>query len=164
MTCPLPVKSDKRLRVLHTNGIHEVAFFFCGCTWALPHHIQMLRRGLYPASQTDVRTCITFPLLRFLHLISLTGKVPTLDVYRALEKLTMNGHIQPPTPRYKPLMRVLTQWRHLKLLKRGGRGHDNTGVEGTANAELAIQCPSCPHPGVNLPDDWMDAPVELRFA
>lgn len=163
MRCPLPVKSDERLRVLHTNGIHEVAFFFCGCTREVPHHIQLLRRGLYPASQTDVRTCVTFPLLRFLHLISLTGKIPTHDMYRALEKLSINGNVRPPKPRYRPLMRVLTQWRHLKLLKRGGRGHDNAGVDGTKDGELVVQCPSCPHPGINLPEDWMRAPPELQF-
>lgn len=49
------------------------------------------------------------------------------------------------------------QWRHLKMLKRGGRGHDPSGIAGTQDGELAIACPSCPIPGVNLPSDWEDA-------
>lgn len=27
-----------------------------------------------------------------------------------------------------------------------------------ANGELAIECPTCPQPGVNLPDDWKNDP------
>lgn len=45
-------------------------------------------------------------------------------------------------------------WRHLRLLKRGGRAHDPTGVQGTASGELAVLCPACPHPNINLPSGW----------
>lgn len=49
------------------------------------------------------------------------------------------------------------------MLKRGGRGHDPAGAAGTKNGELALMCPSCPHPGINLPAGWADAPPILRF-
>lgn len=51
-------------------------------------------------------------------------------------------------------MRMCLQWRHLKLLKRSGRGNDITGVNGTKEGDLVVPCPSCPHPGINLPDGW----------
>lgn len=57
-------------------------------------------------------------------------------------------------------MRMLIQWRHLMLLKRGGRGHDDSGVKGTQPGELALMCPSCPHAGINLPADWQNAGPE----
>lgn len=53
-------------------------------------------------------------------------------------------------------------WRHLKMLKRGGRGQDPHGAEGTQEGELAIECPACPHPGRNLPEGWENAPPEIR--
>lgn len=84
------------------------------------------------------------------------------DVYRALERLTANSAVQPQKNRYRPLMRMMTQWRHLKMLKRGGRGHSATGAAGTADGELAVLCPSCPRPGVNLPDNWMEVPRERQ--
>lgn len=59
-------------------------------------------------------------------------------------------------------MRMLLQWRHLRLLKRGGRGHDDSGVNGTKPGELALPCPSCPHPGINLPEDWSTAGPEWQ--
>lgn len=163
LRCPTPIASDSRLRIIHTNGVHKVAIKYCGCTRAIPHHVQLLRRGLYLASQELVQTCVSFSLLRLLHLFTLTSKISTYDMYRALERLTANSAVKPPKSRYHPLKRVLIQWRHLKLLKRGGRGHDPSGVLGTKDGDLAILCPSCPRPGINIPDDWRDASQELLY-
>lgn len=48
------------------------------------------------------------------------------------------------------------------MLKRAGRGHNPTGVEGTWEGECAVLCPACPQPGKNLPDDWQDVPDDRR--
>ena len=48
------------------------------------------------------------------------------------------------------------QYRHLKMLKRAGRGHDASGTLGTRPGDLAVVCPACPHPGVNLPQNWTE--------
>ena len=55
---------------------------------------------------------------------------------------------------------MIRKWRHLKLLKRGGRAHSMRGVEGTAQGELAILCPACPAPTYNLPIHWRRIPKE----
>jgi hypothetical protein len=52
-------------------------------------------------------------------------------------------------------------WRNLMALKRAGRGQDPLGVEGTTQGELALECPACPHPGRNLPDNWQEAGTML---
>lgn len=44
------------------------------------------------------------------------------------------------------------EWRHLHQLKRSARGHDSEGVEQTKAGELAVLCPACPQPGMNLPE------------
>ncbi|KAJ7740989.1 hypothetical protein B0H14DRAFT_3515409 [Mycena olivaceomarginata] len=58
------------------------------------------------------------------------------------------------------------------------RETDNTGLEpsrgvpeddaadhinATKPGEVALLCPACPHPGINLPPDWDKVPVHLRF-
>ncbi|KJA15359.1 hypothetical protein HYPSUDRAFT_100169, partial [Hypholoma sublateritium FD-334 SS-4] len=65
--------------------------------------------------------------LKLLHLLALIGKVSAYDMYRSIERLTNNTGVQMPRSRYKPTMRCLNQWRNLKALKRGGRGHDEAG-------------------------------------
>lgn len=96
-------------------------------------------------------------------MLALTTKSNTYDFYRALEKLTAHDGVKILKSRYKALMRMVIQWRHLKLLKRGGRGNEPTGAIGTKHGELAIMCPSCPRPGVNLPLGWEQAPPGMRY-
>lgn len=47
------------------------------------------------------------------------------------------------------------------MLKRNGWGHDPGGAEATAQGELTLECPACPHPSVNLPDTWEEYPRRL---
>lgn len=149
--------------VLHVNGIHDVNIRYCGCTGALPQHIQLLCRRIYPASQITIRTCATFELLGYLHILALTTKSNTYDFYRALEKMTSNtGRVNAPKSRYRALLRMVLQWRHLKMLKRGGRGNESTGAIGTSTGELSVMCPSCPRPDINLEEGWDSVPPALK--
>ena len=161
MACSKPIPCHSSFTVLHTNGIHPVNIDYCGCR-PVSKIRQLLRRGLYPSSQDNPRTCATFALLNQMQMLSLTSKCSTYDYYKALEKLTNNTGIDLPRSKYRPLLRMLLQWRHLKMLKRGGRGHNAAGVAGTEEGELAILCPSCPHPGINLPEDWRQASAADR--
>ena len=110
-----------------------------------------------------VRTCATFSILDLLHKLSLTSKASTYDFYRALEKLTNNMGVSVPKVWYRQLFRMSMQWRHLKLLKWGGHCHDSAGVAATHAGGLAVLCPSCPRLGVNLLEDWEEAPVEFKY-
>jgi hypothetical protein len=85
------------------------------------------------------------------------------DFYNALKKLTDNTGLKLPKDHYKAFMRMVWQWRFLKALKRAGRGHDNRGIQGTHPGELAVICPACPQPGVNLPEGWEDVPKEKQY-
>ncbi|KAG6904762.1 hypothetical protein DXG01_007349 [Tephrocybe rancida] len=144
------------MRVLHTNGFHDVSLSYCGC-WPLPPHIQLLRQDLYPTSQLVVKTCTTFDLLHHLHILSLTTKSSTYNFYQTLEKLTNNTGLNTPTMHYKALQRMRHQWRHLVMLKCGGRGHDPSGADRTAEGELAVPCPTCLHDGKNMAYGWRES-------
>ncbi|KAF8883594.1 hypothetical protein CPB85DRAFT_1165120, partial [Mucidula mucida] len=48
--CPLPVTTTNSFTVIHTNGIHSVSLYFCGCTAATPNYIQLLRSSWYPST------------------------------------------------------------------------------------------------------------------
>ncbi|KAG6913692.1 hypothetical protein DXG01_004881 [Tephrocybe rancida] len=102
------------------------------------------------------KTCATFGLLRFLHQLSLASKASYHEIYRTLEKMTENTGLNDLTSRYRALMRMGIQWRHLKLLKQGGRGHDPGRVGATKEGELIVQCPTCPRKE-NLPEGWEKA-------
>lgn len=48
-------------------------------------------------------------------------------------------------------------------MKRAGRGHHPEGIRNTGEGECAIECPCCPHPGKNLPDDWRDVDDDKKY-
>ena len=65
-----------------------------------------------------------------------------------------------PQNRYRELIRVGRQWRNLKERKWFGFGHQD---KQPGPAELALFCPACPQPGINLPDNWKDDPEEWLY-
>jgi hypothetical protein len=65
--------------------------------------------------------------------------------------------------RYEQFQTAIRIWRHMKLVKRAGRGHDPAGIDSTSPGECAVECPACPHPDRNLPDDWKDAPESIGY-
>ncbi|KAK7022727.1 hypothetical protein VNI00_017003 [Paramarasmius palmivorus] len=158
MECVKARKCHSKMRVLHTNGIHEVDIRFCHCHKRIDQFRQLLRRGLYPSTVNEghITTCATFAYLETLRVMSSTTKGSTHDFYRALEKLTDNTGLVLPKSRYRPLLRMIRQWRHIKLVIWSGAAHDEAGI-GDKEGRLVVQCPSCPHPGINLPVNWQDA-------
>ncbi|KAJ7936005.1 hypothetical protein B0H13DRAFT_2304071 [Mycena leptocephala] len=163
--CPEPKQLHQSFVVLHTNGIHGVAVDVCDC----PHRLdagndeeQLLRAGWFPATDDRPRTCATLAVLDLFLLSTHQAKTTMYDFYAMLEKLTHNAGVKPPN-RYRVWLRMCREYRHLLMLKRAGRGHAVTGVGGTQKGELAVLCPCCPDPAVNLPPDWKDAPPEKRF-
>ena len=106
-----------------------------------------------------------------MQLLSLQSKLLLYDYYICIEKLTdatgaadvnvsyiffvfTPGKLTLSKDRYKAFLRTLQMWRHLRMLKRGGWSYDKTGVNGTSPGELAVLCPVCPIPSINLPSDW----------
>jgi len=58
---------------------------------------------------------------------------------------------------------MVREWRHLKMLKRAGRGHDPAGIGATKEGECAVLCPACPLPGKNLPPGWEKFPEDQQW-
>ncbi|KAJ7795053.1 hypothetical protein B0H14DRAFT_2392091, partial [Mycena olivaceomarginata] len=69
--------------------------------------------------------------------------------------------------RRRAFRHIVRQYRMTSVMKRAGQGHDPSGVHGTAQGELALQCRACLQPGRNLPDgwdriNWKEMPEDLR--
>lgn len=113
-------------------------------------------------------------MLETFHKLTLEGKSTTYDYYSTLEKLSNNvGQLETKVrmsytihsyeltgllqDRYKDFLRIICQWRHLKMLLHAGRANDGIrNIEQTVQGELALMCPACPHPNINLPPEWKD--------
>ncbi|KAJ7851884.1 hypothetical protein B0H13DRAFT_1643671 [Mycena leptocephala] len=163
--CLHPIRKDKFV-VVDLGYIHVVAADFCSCEQRakIGHpRTQLLRRRWYPTTHDIPNTAATFRCLDFFLLQTLQAKTTMYDFYGALEKATNATGVSKPPKQYVEFLCMARQYRHLLMLKRGGRGHAPSGIDGTKPGELAIQCPACPRPGINLPNDWEKAPPESKF-
>ncbi|TFK70509.1 hypothetical protein BDN72DRAFT_766352, partial [Pluteus cervinus] len=149
--------------ILHTNGLHEVGLDYCKCAFSAPYPIQLLRYRLYPATLGNPQTAASFTLLRHAHILSFESKCSVYELYHTISRLSDNSGVVPQRNRYQSLLNMLRQYRNLKMLKRAGRVYEEGGIKTTGAGQLAILCPACPHPGINLSPNWMHAPAEKRY-
>lgn len=138
--------------------------------------VQILRQGWFPASFIRPQTAFMFDCLGFFHELTLQGKVNVYNFYHTLLQVTDNANLSKTVVsvfilsfhfgrfmthnfqyRYSEFHHIFQMWRNVMALKWAGRGQDHAGVVGTSQGELAVECPACPHPGRNLPDNWQNA-------
>ncbi|KAK7056153.1 CxC2 domain-containing protein [Favolaschia claudopus] len=172
VVCPYKSAAPNDFILYDLSGIHEVNVDYCGCRTddgteeggePLPRRTQLLRACWWPATVHEPRTCATFAVLRLFQVLNCLGKLSAYDFLRGLEKCTRHDGLEKPADRRKPFMHVVRQWRKVKRMKRFGRGHEEAGVRGTKQGELALRCRACPQEGWNLPENWENTPPLLRF-
>ncbi|KAN0109688.1 hypothetical protein V8E52_009034 [Russula decolorans] len=165
-SCPCPGLVQKDFVIVDVSGIHTIDVQFCGChntSGGSASHVQLLRFRCFPSTITRPQSAFTFDVLNTFHLLTLQGKVSAYEFYCALQHKTDNTSISDTKGYYRQFLTVIRLWRHLKLLKRSGHGHDPAGANGTQPGQCAVECPACPHPNRNIPPDWIDAPDSRRW-
>ncbi len=181
--CKNPQKDIRKLTVVDLTGIHAINVRWCACDdspGGSSRRAQLLRMKLFPTTAERPNTAITFDALEFFHLLTVQAKTTLYDFYETLAKRIDNSGLwdHPVSAimshmasclivlakdRYRETFRAFRQWRHLKLLKRHGRGHAIGGIEATLMGSCAVECPACPQPGRNLPENWRECAPELRY-
>ncbi|RDX44819.1 hypothetical protein OH76DRAFT_1538089, partial [Lentinus brumalis] len=142
--------------LLDNHGIHELGVDFCGCERATSFTTQLLRNRWFPATTTEPKTAATFRVLETFHLLSAQSKVSAFEFYTSLARRSDNTGTRKAKDRYPSFLIMIREWRHLKLMKRAGRGNDPAGLSATATGDCAVECPACPLPGKNLPANYAD--------
>lgn len=180
--CPAPLGEARVLHVVHTSGIQDAKFAFCGCFKTCVDdnntYLQLFRARLFPATHQRPRTVVTFACLNDAHLLGNQGKLTASDYYLTLVRLSDNTDLNPPKvsfsvklrPRNDPdtsyqrkfeeFARVLRLWRHLKLLKRAGVVFVSGGVTSAPAGTCALNCLACPD--TTYDEDDIDAVALVR--
>ncbi|KAG1839432.1 hypothetical protein F4604DRAFT_1940841 [Suillus subluteus] len=135
------------ITVVHTSGVHIMSIRFCRCPDAKTLDKQLFKMGLFPASFTPLKTVFTFALLDDFILDNLECRTSAMNYYSKLKRITSSVFPHLVLDRYRELMRVARQWRQLKLLKWNGFCHERRDLK---DGELALFCPACPQPGINV--------------
>ncbi|KAF9777745.1 hypothetical protein BJ322DRAFT_1015458 [Thelephora terrestris] len=164
-SCP-SAENVQQILVTDLSGAHHINIQFCLCKEApgwVGHYRQLLRIGWYPTSFDRPKTAFTFNLLDTYHKLTLQGKLDFYDFYSSILQKTDNCDQRKGIHRYHEISRCVCQWRHLKQIKHGGGAHSPLGLISVPDGEFALECPACPHPGRNIPADWMRAPDNKKW-
>ncbi|KAH8980291.1 hypothetical protein EDB86DRAFT_2835413 [Lactarius hatsudake] len=121
------------ITIVNQTGVFDMDVLFCICPNAGANDEQLLQAGLFPSTFNTIPNFKASPI----------GCSPTMS--HVTDGDTQNL--------YKQLLRASRQWRDLKNRIQSGLGHQNGGIP-TTDGSMAIFCPACPQPGINLPDDW----------
>ncbi|KAF9491411.1 hypothetical protein BDN71DRAFT_1398408, partial [Pleurotus eryngii] len=154
--CGVPGERRKDFCIINISGIHVIDVSFCGCDF-IPDDIQLLRKHLYPATPSQPRTAFMFDILNTFHLLTLLGKLSAYDFYLAIKHKTDNTGGSEIQSCYNQFLVCMGEFRHIRMLRRTGRGLDPLGVSATKPVQCAVECPACPQPGMNLPANWQMA-------
>jgi len=151
------------LRVVHTNGIHDIAMVSCECCGSDNLPSDLLAARLLPTSFDRIKTLFTAQLLDIFRLSNLELKASAYQFYQLLRRLTLPTAPAEVADLYREFRRMSRLWRWMKRLKWGGYGFPNRKANDVKAGELALFCPACPQPGINIPDDWMEDPERQVF-
>ncbi|KAG2060031.1 hypothetical protein BDR06DRAFT_979706 [Suillus hirtellus] len=141
---PLPAFNNDFV-IIHYNSIYEVGLFFCRCTSAQPHIVQLLCVHLFPATTVDPKTAVTFQALEYFQMLSFESKVSTFEFYKTAARLMDNTGIHVPKDRYESMLRMMREWQFIKQMQHAGQGHHPKGITATEPGACAVLCPACPH-------------------
>ncbi|KAG1728761.1 uncharacterized protein EDB91DRAFT_1086001 [Suillus paluster] len=130
------------LVIVHSTGVYSHSVSWCQCSGAeKAQHLHLMKARLFPASITRPQSAFTFDVLDNFLIDTLECKTSAMSFYQKLHRFTNNAFpdkILDKKDRYRELMRVSRIWRDLVNKKR----------------DLALYCPACPQPGINLPMSW----------
>ena len=164
-------RDTRTMVIVDVSRIHQLIVSWCCCEGAPDHGTQLFQHCLFPASFSRPSTAFTFAVLDYFHVDAVECKTAASNFFSKLRRLTdfTSPQSVPVSElyhssclsnefkdRYRELMRVSRLWRDLKARVSSGLGHE---INPTLQpGELAIFCPACPQPGVNLPKNWEKDP------
>ena len=151
------------IRVVHTNGIHNIAMISCECQGHDMLPKDLIASRLLPASFERIRTLFSQQLLDRFRLCNLELKSSAYHFYHLLKRMTCPMAPDTVVDLYREFRRMSRIWRWMKRLKWAGYGNHDKKANEVKDGELAVFCPTCPQPGVNIPDNWKSDPARYIF-
>lgn len=147
------------VRVVHTNGIHNLAMISCECRGHDMLPCDLLASRLLPASFQKIRTLFTAQVLDLFRLSNLELKASAYQFYHLLQRFTCPSAPAEVDNLYREFRRMSWLWRWMKKLKWAGYISQRIPVADIGPGKLAIYCPACPQPGINVAESWRDDPA-----
>ena len=149
-----------QLVVVHTNGIQQATVSYCECKGTAnvkERPLQLCYHGLYPATFKRTQTVFSMTLLKQYHHLTLQSKITAHDFIISLRRLSSNGFASDSKDRYREFMTAHRQYSFLCTLRWNHQPVNDQNSPGS----LAVRCPACLQPEINMDPLWMKSCKEL---
>ncbi|KAG1721118.1 hypothetical protein EDB19DRAFT_2029710 [Suillus lakei] len=135
---PVRDPDQPAITIVDKSGVHSLSISET-CSFFKPACSQHL--------SPDLKTAFTFTVLDDFLLDNLECGTSAMNYYSKICRLTSSIFPLMVPDRYRELMRAARQWRQCKLYKWHGFAHKDDQPK---DGDLALFCPACPQPGINL--------------
>ena len=147
--------------IVHTSRIQMASISYCGCEGqdkaTKPRPQQLIRSGLYLASFKRTSSAFSVAVLKQFYHLCTQGKLTAHDFIASLRRLTNYGFLDDSKDCYREFMMAYRQFCFLRSLRWSHRRADKILPEGS----LAIECPACPQPKMNMDPIWKNCNKDL---
>ncbi|KDQ48911.1 hypothetical protein JAAARDRAFT_144255, partial [Jaapia argillacea MUCL 33604] len=113
---------------------------------------------LFPALFKRPATVFSEALLKQFQNFSTTAQISAHHFYATIRKQTNNAFAADVKDRYRELMMAERQYSYIRALKR----NDLDVAKRLPLDSLAVLCPACPQPGINMDPNWRSRPLSER--
>ncbi|KAI0356813.1 hypothetical protein OH77DRAFT_1533775 [Trametes cingulata] len=158
-TCPYSWRPPRDMVVIHEHGIHDIPIRFCDCAGTAPETEQLMQVGLWPATWEQPRTATTLNALRAYHGLELQGQLNVHDYLGYLARVTDDVAPHLVKDRYREFSNSMRVYRYIHARRNCGAAPG----EDLAPGSLAVLCPACPQPGINMRPGWEERVEEDRY-
>ncbi|KAI0640393.1 hypothetical protein C8Q79DRAFT_921614 [Trametes meyenii] len=157
--CPLNFSRAREMVVIHEHGIMDLPVKFCQCPGEASEAEQLIQHGCWPAMWVAPGTAITLNMMETLHGLELQGQLNVHDYVKHLRRMTDGTESHLVKDRYREVNNSMREFRHVRARCRNGIDPgDRPGPGG-----LAVLCPACPQPGMNMRPGWQECAPEYRY-
>jgi KDZ transposase family protein len=111
---------------------------------------------MLPASLKCIKTLFSAQVLDHFCLCNLELKASAYQFYQLLHWITTPMAPGEVLDLYREFCGMTRIWRWMKKLKWAGYAGGSNKVKDVRASELAIFCPACPQPGINISDNWRE--------
>ncbi|KAI0050137.1 hypothetical protein FA95DRAFT_686892 [Auriscalpium vulgare] len=163
-SCSNSTDNPRHMTLGLESGFQAASVKFCGCrpsgrVSAVPHFIQLLRHGLFPASWQFPKSAFSIRLHKTFHLLSLQAQTNARDFILYLRRKTDNVMMSTTPDRYREFLTSAREFAYLRTVRRAGV----LPVRNMEAGSLAVLCPACPQPDINMDPRWRERPLPERF-
>jgi len=83
--------ADRRVILIHTNGVFEHFIRFCKCLGSLPEHEQLFNHRLFPLTFDRPETAFTLDVLDYFGIDAMECKTSAQSFFQKLRRVTNNA-------------------------------------------------------------------------